>query len=819
MSNLKEVRYDAFISYRHMEPDSYVAQRIHRKLEGFKLPHSVKKKTDIGKTKISRIFRDEEELPLSKDLSTPINQALENSDYLICICTPNYPESLWCTKEIEVFLQTHDRSHILVVLAEGEPADSFPEILTHEDIEVQDEDGSVRIINREIEPLAADTRGENKKEIDKKMDTAILKLSAAIFGLNYDDLRQRHREAKLKRIITLSACIGACLLAFGVFATLALIRIGNQNTEISQQNREINEQNITISNQFTELQDKYADQMSDYAKKQLSLGRRKDAVSALVDVLPETESEPHNTDALATLYDAMDVYGIEDLHLPVMTYDMDSEIVSFYVSFDGRYIMLFDDLNVRVFEVESGKVIMSHEKKSTESEDSLNGCFCGSEGFIIVDGEESVYYSLKEEGYEKPVENIGQYSSVYHADDGEITLTQYDDIILGINHEGEIRYRLDTKKIFGESGLTLASVKFDDGRFACTFTDYTRIFALVADEKNGKLLFKYNCKCAGDSRGALRGNVLCFSAAETGAENPVTTVFTVDISSGKKLWETEIQEYIAGDIVMGKKRIFVHSEIAVVDLNAQTGKSREIYYCDEIIITGWLYDGGLYYLSYGGKLYESTDGLNYQITDSYFKFNPAAEVRDAVVVGDDMFICNDLFGYVSRQTLEKPEGAERLDDEYKGRFSEYDYDFYTDTDTDMYVKDVLKGASDINISMVDTAFYSMDKKLILAVMRNHEAQIIDASTLKYLQTIDFSDEAMFEGFRFSEVTGTYVVETGVDSLILDKDYNIVVKTSRIVDEDVDENALILRNYESGIFRVPYVSYEELIRRAKEMVKE
>ena len=128
MGSLKDVKYDAFISYRHSEFDSFVVEKLHKKLESFKLPKSVLHKVKNGKTRINRVFRDVDELPLADNLSEPINDALRNSDYLITVCTPRYPESRWCMKEIEVFLQTHTRDHILVVLAEDEPVNSFPQI-------------------------------------------------------------------------------------------------------------------------------------------------------------------------------------------------------------------------------------------------------------------------------------------------------------------------------------------------------------------------------------------------------------------------------------------------------------------------------------------------------------------------------------------------------------------------------------------------------------------------------------------------------------------------------------------------------------------
>ena len=198
---LEGVHYDAFLSYRHAEYDSFITENLHKRLEKFKLPASVKSKT--GKRKIERVFRDVEELPLSDNLSDPINNALANSDYLICICTPSYLTSKWCMREIETFLQTHDREHVLLVLAQDEPVNSFPEILTYVEEKVIDADGDEVVIKKEMEPLAADVRGENKKENLKAMDTAVLKLCAAMFGLNYDDLKQRHHREKIKRLTTI----------------------------------------------------------------------------------------------------------------------------------------------------------------------------------------------------------------------------------------------------------------------------------------------------------------------------------------------------------------------------------------------------------------------------------------------------------------------------------------------------------------------------------------------------------------------------------------------------------------------------------------
>lgn len=38
---MKQYKYDAFISYRHTEPDRFAAENLHRQMEAFRLPGKV----------------------------------------------------------------------------------------------------------------------------------------------------------------------------------------------------------------------------------------------------------------------------------------------------------------------------------------------------------------------------------------------------------------------------------------------------------------------------------------------------------------------------------------------------------------------------------------------------------------------------------------------------------------------------------------------------------------------------------------------------------------------------------------------------------
>lgn len=69
------------------------------------------------------------------------------------ICFPHTKESIWVRREIEFFLKTHDRDHILAVLSEGEPQDVLPQELLEEEVTITQQNGATYTYSREKEPL------------------------------------------------------------------------------------------------------------------------------------------------------------------------------------------------------------------------------------------------------------------------------------------------------------------------------------------------------------------------------------------------------------------------------------------------------------------------------------------------------------------------------------------------------------------------------------------------------------------------------------------------------------------------------------------
>ena len=161
--------YIAFISYRHQPEDQAVARKLHRLIEHFHVPKELRRD---GSKRLGRVFRDEDELPLSTDLGESIHYALGHSEYLIAICTPEYQKSRWCMEELNAFIASHGRDHVLAVLAAGTPEESFPpQLLTDTDA-----DGNIRA----VEPLAANIAAPTNAKRMKRLKTEHLRLAAAM---------------------------------------------------------------------------------------------------------------------------------------------------------------------------------------------------------------------------------------------------------------------------------------------------------------------------------------------------------------------------------------------------------------------------------------------------------------------------------------------------------------------------------------------------------------------------------------------------------------------------------------------------------------
>jgi tetratricopeptide (TPR) repeat protein len=212
-------RYKAFISYSHR--DSKWARWLHRSLENYRVPRRLIREQLIAQesSRLSPIFRDREEMATSASLSERIEEALENSEYLIVLCSPDAAQSRWVNEEIAAFKRMGRSRNILCLIVGGDPASreskdySFPPALF-----LNEEEGG-ELESDFVEPAAADAR-----KIGDGKSVARLKIVAALLGIGLDELRRRdyqRRQKRLALITTSSVVIASLTVVLAVTASVA----------------------------------------------------------------------------------------------------------------------------------------------------------------------------------------------------------------------------------------------------------------------------------------------------------------------------------------------------------------------------------------------------------------------------------------------------------------------------------------------------------------------------------------------------------------------------------------------------------------------
>lgn len=199
-------KYRAFISYSHK--DKVLAKWLQKGIENYAIPkHLHVTYPHLPQDLTRSIFRDDEELAGSWELSYALKKALNESEKLIVLCSPNAVGSLWVEKEIASFLQEHDEKDVITVVIKGEPKEVIPSLLRHN-----------------VEPLAIDIKSSKKR--------MLFKVIASLLEVDFSDLWEREKKENRKRVLLRSAVIGLMLIV-GVYAYMQSRAISS-NVELEE---------------------------------------------------------------------------------------------------------------------------------------------------------------------------------------------------------------------------------------------------------------------------------------------------------------------------------------------------------------------------------------------------------------------------------------------------------------------------------------------------------------------------------------------------------------------------------------------------------
>ena len=196
----QQFQHFAFISYK--SEDIEWTKWLHRKLEKYKPSELLRKKYPHIPSEL-RVFMDSHDLP-SGVLSTELNKALDNSRFLIVICSPRSAKDCFVNQEIARFRENHPIESIFLLIVDGAPK-------TGDEREC---------FNREILKICREgkeLKGINVQETGKPK--AIAFLLAGLFGIDKEWMWDRYKKAENKRQLAKAAiaAIVVVLIALSYF--------------------------------------------------------------------------------------------------------------------------------------------------------------------------------------------------------------------------------------------------------------------------------------------------------------------------------------------------------------------------------------------------------------------------------------------------------------------------------------------------------------------------------------------------------------------------------------------------------------------------
>ena len=415
METKNGMKYFAFISYKR--DDQEWAQWLQKKLEHYKFPTNLNGHAELPK-EIRPVFRDKSELA-SGVLADEITRALDQSKYLIIICSRNSANSEWVNKEVQTFIDMGRANCIIPFIIEDAGVDArncFPQAL------------------REL-PADKEILGININEMGR--DAAAVKTVAQMFGLKFDELWQRHeREKKRRRMLFTSAIVAFAVLMVGIACW-----IGYQNVLLNEQRwRMLESQSKLVGNVIV-----------DKVKEDSYLSRK-----LALEILPKDVAHP--TDRPYTPEAEKALRTASMYHSAI--FNITKQVSSIAYCPDGNLLLATED-TLRILNVKTGEIQKNIPSPGVSEVDCSDVRFSHNGKLMVstLDNQLFVYETdswnvIKKYAIDKPI-----YLAVFSADDKYLLLTSYDCIIRLLDiQKGKICRTIDvaSKDCVGISALAVS---------------------------------------------------------------------------------------------------------------------------------------------------------------------------------------------------------------------------------------------------------------------------------------------------------------------------------------------------------------------------
>ena len=795
----KEYKYDAFISYRHTDLDKYVAENLHKVLETYELPKNIKEKLNINGRTIKRVFRDQDELPLSSNLEDPILEALNNSKYLIVICSPRLKESLWCKKEIETFKKIRGRENIFCVLIEGEPDESFPDEVLFDEVKTKDKNGKEKITKEYYEPLAADVRGLNKKEVLKRIKTEKLRLIAPMYNLDYDDLKQRHKQRKMKKMITTSIIAASVFFVIALYSSLMLIKINKQQKTLKLHQ---------------------AEALVNKSEEYLEKDSKREAVKAAYSALTKFKNVkmPYTSAAEYALVESLGVYDAGTTFKALDELKTKGVIDYIKVSFDNKYALTIDESEeITLWNIDNLKKIKSFNDINILSTNDKIFTFVGTDKFAYISKNGSVkILSIKNGKLLKEIKKKEySYSSIDADINGKyIAVNDSPNLYLYNAEDYELinKYSIDKKDRISDvmkftSDSSTLFITSSEKNYDINKSVKSKVHVLKTKDLSLKDSFNIDGEYFTDIK--EKGNNIYLIINKSISIKSYMNVISYDYKENKLNFNKNYGEgwgkFILPSFYEESKSLaLVHGNVIEI-INISTGDKIASYTTSSDIIGIYSYTSSDIFV-----VFASDGSVNFlNIKDNLNFKNPG------------LFELNlDNYNFVIRNNngyLLVPKYENRIiyyENSSNNKIKEVDLKLDYPKDEGIKLNEYEKIKKEYNLkkkNLVKKIIYADDKKVLIASYNDNTASIYNVKSKKYITTISNVDE-IYHYFGKDKYNRIYVGSLS-NTYILDKDYNKVGHIKSMAKLDKKNNKVIISNSDK-YYSLPIYDLNSLLTQAK-----
>ena len=794
---MKEYKYDAFISYRHSELDKYVAENLHKILENYELPKNIKNQLNIEGKSIKRVFRDQEELPLASNLEDPIIDALNNSKYLIVICSLRLKDSLWCKKEIETFIKIRGKKNIFCVLIDGEPRDSFPEEVLYEEKEIT-KNGKTKKEKVLVEPLAADVRGANKKEVLKKLKKEKLRLVAGMFNLNYDDLKQRHKQRKQKRILFTTVSIAVFCLLFALYTGVMLLKINNQ-------------QRILKKHQALSL----AKDSENY----LNIDDRYDAIKSSYQALTKFNGVkmPYTPEAEYALSESLGIYDSGTSYKAIN--EIETKGISYYIktSSNNKYAAVYDGSEqITLFKTKTLDIIkIFNVNGNLTNENSIS--FIGNDILSYVNEKGNISLVNVKDG--KQIKEIKKEKYSYSSIKGD--------------SKGDYLVYTDTDKLYIYSiknNKTIGNIEKDEKFLKSIYYSENNDYVFVATSENDLDLNKEDhltihvieTKTANEinevtlDAGYISGIITKNDNAYLLLNNSIGTdynmlVVSYDFISGETNWSKSFEnhwgKFITKSYPDGTNDLAIVNYDTINILDMDNGDVVESFNTSSEIINIYSYLNNEIYLVFSNDGSVNFINMKYKNNVEYIgKFKLNIEKYSFVTKAENGFLLiprneNRVILYDAKSNKKYKKVNIEKEELKDNSVSSSKYE------------SLVKEYKIKNKDLINRIFYDTDKKILFVNYTNNDIAIYDTKEKKLLKLLNNVGTIKYY-FGKDKYNRIYIGDIS-DSYILDESFNKVGHIACLF--KLKNDKVIIHNNDE-YYEIKIYTLEDILKEAKEYLK-